>query len=172
MEEGKSRSKHSKQDRIQSPLLVLSNRKDIPQAQTKFHNKVKNNQGFLSLMHNSYACYNCALEHTELYEIQLDQVIASYEAGILDEESKLVRNKLDQDIQNAKIKKDKSKEELSQQMEENEDDYYIEQSRNIPGIILKLWGKIDPEKYKQLKNNSSWVKFQIKVCMECYLKFT
>jgi hypothetical protein len=57
-------------------------------------------------------------------------------------------------------------------MEENEDDYYIEQSRNIPGIVLKLWGKIDPEKYKQLKTNSSWVKFKIKVCMDCFLKFT
>ncbi len=77
-------------------------------------------------MKNNISCYNCSLEHAELYEITLAQVIASYEADILDEESKLVRNKLDQEIQNAKLKKDKSKEELSQQMEENEDDYYIE----------------------------------------------
>jgi hypothetical protein len=44
----------------------------------------------------------------------LSQLIASYEAGILDEESKLVRNKLEQDIQNAKTKKDKQKDEMSQ----------------------------------------------------------
>jgi hypothetical protein len=57
-------------------------------------------------------------------------------------------------------------------LEENEDDYYIEQSRNIPGIVLKVWGKIDEAKYHSLKKNSSWLKIRITVCMDCYLKFT
>lgn len=36
---------------------------------------------------------------------------------------------------------------------DNEEDYYVEGSLNIPGLILKLWGKMDVDKYKNLRNN-------------------
>jgi hypothetical protein len=57
-------------------------------------------------------------------------------------------------------------------MEENEDDYYIEECRNIPGIVLKLWGKMNEAKYASLRKNPSWLKIKINVCMDCFMKFT
>lgn len=56
--------------------------------------------------------------------------------------------------------------------EENEDDYYVEESRNIPGLILKIWGRMDRVKYHLLRQNPSWLKINMNVCMECFLKFT
>lgn len=43
-------------------------------------------------------------------------------------------------------------------LDEDEDDYYKEECRNIPGIILKIWGKMNDLKYQQLKKNPSWMK--------------
>ena len=56
--------------------------------------------------------------------------------------------------------------------EENEDDYYIEECRHIPGIVLKIWGKMNEAKYGLLKKNPSWLKIKVNVCMDCFMKFT
>lgn len=57
-------------------------------------------------------------------------------------------------------------------MEEDENDYYNEESRYIPGIILRIWGKMTQKKYKSLLLNPSWNNLRVRVCMDCYLKFT
>ena len=73
-----------------------------------------------------------------MYELTVQQYISSYESGILDEETLIIRQKV------AKNPVKKS---------DNEEDYYVEGSLNIPGLILKLWGKMDVDKYKNLRNN-------------------
>jgi hypothetical protein len=48
--------------------------------------------------------------------------------------------------------------------EQNENNYYVPDSLHIPGIILKLWGKLDLKKYELLKRNSSWLAIKARVC--------
>ncbi|KAM3128080.1 hypothetical protein pb186bvf_019843 [Paramecium bursaria] len=137
-------------DRIMSPIMILQSQP----KRVQFPKFSVDTQGMVSS--NSMICNNCSSQG-DLYELQLSQYIEAYDQGVLDEESKLIRQKmLKQPVQKSEI----------------EDDYYVESSINIPGIILKMWGKMDPEKYNNLKLNPSFMQIKVKFCLECYLMFT
>lgn len=57
-------------------------------------------------------------------------------------------------------------------VDDNEDDYYTAEYKNIPGLLMKVWGKLSEDKYQLMKNNSSWLDMTTRVCDDCYLKFT
>lgn len=101
-------------------------------------------------------CHNCGRQD-ELYDLTIGSYVASWEGGILDEESVLIRQKVSKNP----VKKS-----------ENENDYYVEGSLGIPGLLLKMWGKMDKEKYENLRANSSFMQLKLKFCYECYLRFT
>lgn len=81
----------------------------------------------------------------------------SYDAGVMDEESLIIRQKVSKNP----VKKS-----------ENENDYYVEGSLHIPGLLLRMFGKMEREKYLNLRNNQSFMNLKMKFCSECYLKFT
>lgn len=57
-------------------------------------------------------------------------------------------------------------------LEDEDDNYYNADFEGIPGLILKVWGKISQEDYAELKTNHSWLNLTTKICDECYVKFT
>ncbi|CAD8093899.1 unnamed protein product [Paramecium primaurelia] len=137
-------------ERIQSPIMILQTQLKIGQT-SKFS---VDTQGFVKQTGSS--CNNCSLQG-EMYELTVQQYIASYDQGIFDEETLIIRQKV------AKNPVKKS---------DNEEDYYVEGSLNIPGLLLKIWGKMDIEKYKNLRNNMSFMNLKLQLCLDCYLKFT
>ena len=62
--------------------------------------------------------------------------------------------------------------DLLEEFENNEGDNPKEKSKNVPPIIVKIWGNVSEEKFNKLKNNSSWLELTVNVCTDCYLKFT
>ena len=116
----------------------------------------------------------------ELFKIKFKHLIESFESNIF------FSDKL-QPTQNEKSKKeelkfvasefDKSKinHKYSQnydEFEDNEDDNKSGKTKNIPPIILKIWGQISEDKYQKLRNNSSWLNLTTNVCTNCFLNFT
>lgn len=57
-------------------------------------------------------------------------------------------------------------------IDDNEDDYYNSDYKNVPGLLMKVWGKISYEKYQMMKKNNSWLDLTTKVCDDCYVYFT
>ncbi|CAD8090679.1 unnamed protein product [Paramecium sonneborni] len=137
-------------ERIQSPIMILQTQLKIGQT-SKFS---VDTQGYVKQTGSS--CNNCSIQG-EMYELTVQQYIASYDQGIFDEETFIIRQKV------AKNPVKKS---------DNEEDYYVEGSLNIPGLLLKIWGKMDIEKYKNLRNNMSFMSLKLQLCLDCYLKFT
>jgi len=58
------------------------------------------------------------------------------------------------------------------EFDDNDVENPFSKSKNIPPIIMKIWGRISEEKYQKLKNNSSWLDLTVTVCTDCYLNFT
>ncbi|KAM3144461.1 hypothetical protein pb186bvf_003330 [Paramecium bursaria] len=61
--------------------------------------------------------------------------------------------------------------ELCRQLDEEQEDQKIN-FKTVPALILKVWGSISEEKYKQFKLNPSWCGLKTQTCLECFLKFT
>ncbi|KRX00119.1 hypothetical protein PPERSA_07226 [Pseudocohnilembus persalinus] len=170
-------------NKISSPLLKISQKKQVDTKTQNIQKKVQlNDQGYVTQLRyvNDKVCANCEKQE-ELYDIKFNQIIESFENDILDEETKVIREKVKKDEEDDKnpaivLQKKRQKELKEQQLyynfEEEEQDYYNKQSLNIPGLILKLWGKISEETYQSLKQNISWLQLPTKVCDECYLLFT
>ena len=126
--------------------------------------------GFIENPKINNICSNCDCEHQTLYNIKLKNIIEAYDQGVIDEESKKIAER----VEEIEKFKSKGKNYIHQQLslEEEEEDYFNSEFLNIPGIILKLWGKIDEAKYQSLKLNQSWLILQAPMCLDCYLKFT
>jgi hypothetical protein len=97
VEEEKNRNRFGKPERIMSPMLVISQKQPV-RAPPAFQNKVKINYGYVSTRaFEKGTCLNCCTrnEPQHIYETNIGQIVHAYDLGILDEESKVVRAKLD-----------------------------------------------------------------------------
>lgn len=89
-----------------------------------------------------------------MYDLKFQHIIESFEQEIFDEESLKMRKIIEQEekeklnpASKAKKNKKKSTYDLMYAIDDNEDDYYNSDYKNIPGLLMKVWGKISWEKY-------------------------
>ncbi|CAD8141628.1 unnamed protein product [Paramecium pentaurelia] len=101
----------------------------------------------------------------EEYEIQNEFQNDNQQTAILIEKKKIFKNKLTEDELYTQIK------ELVQLLNDEQEDQKFN-FNHIPPLILKVWGKINEEKYQQLQNNQSWKDLTTQVCLDCFLQYT
>ncbi|CAK58493.1 unnamed protein product (macronuclear) [Paramecium tetraurelia] len=101
----------------------------------------------------------------EEYEVQNEFQNDNNSNNILIEKKKICQNKLTENELYTQIK------ELVQLLNEEQEDQKFN-FNHIPPLILKVWGKINEEKYQQLQQNQSWKDLTTQVCLDCFLQYT
>ena len=119
------------------------------------------------------------IEEEELFKIKFKHLIESFETnqsttdGTQNKETEK-NNSEDKNFnpQAFNQKKEYNYSQFYDEFDDNEGENSSGKSRNIPPIILKIWGRLSEEKYQKLKSNSSWLYLTANVCTDCYLNFT
>lgn len=129
-------------------------------------------------------CFNNLKNHfkgeEELFKIKFKHLIDSFESNLFSSDSlQTTQNEKSKKEEHKFMASDLDKNKMSHkysqnydEFEDNEDDNKSGKTKNIPPIILKIWGQISEDKYQKLRNNSSWLNLTTKVCTNCFLNFT